>query len=156
MRSQKTKESIMTVLRWAPLQDIESLHRDMNRLVETFAPSRQQGFDRSAFVPTAELNETPEALVLKLEIPGIEAKDLDIQVTSKSVAISGERKTQSETETNGHTRSEFRYGKFHRTVSLPVRVVNDRTQADYKDGILTLTLPKAEGDQQKTYKVELT
>lgn len=146
----------MTVLRWAPLQEIESLHRDMNRFVETFAPYQQKGFNRSDFVPTAELNETPEALVLKLEIPGINAKDLDIQVTSKSVSVTGERKTQEETETNGHTRSEFRYGRFHRIVPLPVRVVNDRTQADYKDGILTLTLPKAEGDKQKTYKVELT
>jgi HSP20 family protein len=156
MRSQKPKESIMTVLRWAPFQEIESLHRDMNRFVETFASSQPKGYDRSAFVPTAELNETSEALVLKLEIPGIDAKDLDIQVTSKSVSITGERKTQEETETNGHTRSEFRYGRFHRTVPLPVRVVNDRTKADYKDGILTLTLPKAEDDKQKTYKVELT
>jgi HSP20 family protein len=146
----------MTLIRWAPLQDIESLHRDMNRFFDTLAPSQQKSFDNLAFIPTAELNETPETLVLKLELPGIEAKDLDIQITAKSVSITGERKTQEETETNGHTRSEFRYGRFHRIVPLPVRVVNDRTQADYKDGILTLTLPKAEGDKQKTYKVELT
>jgi HSP20 family protein len=146
----------MTLIRWAPLQDIESLHRDMNRFFDTLVPSQQKSFDNLAFMPTAELNETPENLVLKLELPGIEAKDLDIQVTAKSVTISGERKTQSESESNGITRSEFRYGQFQRIVPLPTRVVNDQTQAEYKDGILTLTFPKAGGEKQKTFKVELT
>ncbi len=146
----------MTLIRWAPLQDINSLNRDINRFFDTLAPSQQKSFDNLAFIPTAELNETPETLVLKLELPGIEAKDLDIQVSAKSVSISGERKTQSESESNGINRSEFRYGRFQRIVPLPTRVVNDQTQAEYKDGILTLTLPKAEGDKQKTFKVELT
>ncbi len=145
----------MTLVRWAPFQDIESLHRDMNRFFDTLAPTSKQGFEDLAFIPAAELTETPEAFHLKLELPGLEAKDLDIQVTAKSVSINGDRKTQTETTENGVTRSEFRYGRFHRIVPLNARVVNEQTQAEYKDGILTLTLPKAEGEKQKTFKVEV-
>ncbi|WP_404785161.1 Hsp20/alpha crystallin family protein [Altericista sp. CCNU0014] len=145
----------MSLVRWAPLSEIENLNREFNRLFDGLTPSRSRGFDDLAFMPAAELKETPEALQLHLELPGMNAKDLDIQVSAKSVSISGERKSQTESEENGVTRSEFRYGRFQRIVPLPARVVNDQTQAEYKDGILTLTLPKAEGDKQKTFKVEL-
>jgi HSP20 family protein len=145
----------MALVRWAPLSEIEGLHQEVNRLFDSLAPAQQRGFDNLAFMPAAELKEAPEAIHLKLELPGLDAKDLDIQVSAKSVSISGERKSQTESEENGVTRSEFRYGRFQRIVPLPARVVNDQTQAEYKDGILTLTLPKAEGDKQKTFKVEL-
>lgn len=145
----------MTLVRWAPLSEIEGLHREVNRLFDGLTPTQQKGFDNLAFMPAAEIKEAPEAIHLKLELPGLDSKDLDIQVSAKSVSISGERKSQTESEDNGVTRSEFRYGRFHRIVPLPARVVNDQTQAEYKDGILTLTLPKAEGEKQKTFKVEL-
>lgn len=145
----------MTLVRWAPLSEIEGLHREVNRLFDGLTPTQQKGFDNLAFMPAAEIKEAPEAIHLKLELPGLDAKDLDIQVSAKSVSINGERKSQTESEDNGVTRSEFRYGRFQRIVPLPVRVVNDQTQAEYKDGILTLTLPKAEGEKQKTFKVEL-
>jgi HSP20 family protein len=146
----------MALVRWAPLSDIESLHQEFNRLFDGLTPTHAKGFNDIAFMPAVELKETPEAIHLYLELPGLNAKDLDIQVSAKSVAITGERKSQIESEENGTTRSEFRYGRFQRVISLPARVVNDQTQADYKDGILTLTLPKAEGDKQKTFKVELS
>jgi HSP20 family protein len=145
----------MTLVRWAPLSDIESLHREFNRLFDDLTPAQAKGFNDLAFIPAVELKETPEAVHLHLELPGMNAKDLDIQVSAKSVSITGERKSQIESEEHGTTRSEFRYGRFQRIVPLPTRVVNDQTQAEYKDGILTLTLPKAEGEKQKTFKVEL-
>jgi HSP20 family protein len=146
----------MTLVRLAPFSAIEGLNQEMNRLFDALTPSAQREFDGLAFIPAAELRELPEFIELKLELPGLEAKDLDIQVTAKSVSISGDRRSQTETQENGIKRSEFRYGQFKRVVSLPARVVNDQTQAEYKDGILTLTLPKAEGDKQKTFKVELS
>jgi HSP20 family protein len=151
----KTGEKTMTLVRWAPLPEIEGLHREVNRLFDSLTPAHPKGLNGLAFIPAAELQETPEFVHLKLELPGLNAKDLDIQVSAKSVSISGDRKSQTESEDKGVTRSEFRYGRFQRIVPLPARVVNDQTQAEYKDGILTLTLPKAEGDKQKTFKVEL-
>lgn len=92
---------------------------------------------------------------LKLELPGLEAKDLDIQVTQDAVHISGERKSQTKTENNGTTRSEFYYGKFQRVIPLSAKVQNTNVTADYKDGILNLTLPKTEQEKNKVVKVNL-
>jgi HSP20 family protein len=106
-------------------------------------------------VPAAELSETPEAFYLKLEIPGMEAKDLDIQVSAESISVTGERRSETKTEEKGITRSEFRYGKFSRTMRLPGRIENGKVTAEYKDGILNLTLPKAEEEKNKVVKVNL-
>jgi HSP20 family protein len=107
------------------------------------------------YVPSAELTETVEAYHLKLEIPGMQVDDLDIQVTKKEVSISGERKEETQNKTNGIYRSEFRYGKFRRVIPLPAEVENSQTSATYKDGILMLTLPKAEDEKTKVVKVQV-
>jgi HSP20 family protein len=146
----------MTLIRLAPFSAIEGLHQEMNRVFDALTPSAQKGFEGLAFIPAAELHNLSDSIELKLDLPGVEAKDLDIQVTAKSVSISGDRRSQAETQENGVTRSELRYGQFRRVVPLPARVVNDQTKAEYKDGVLTLTLPKAEGDKQTTFKVELS
>ncbi|MGD1918074.1 MAG: Hsp20/alpha crystallin family protein, partial [Pleurocapsa sp.] len=99
--------------------------------------------------------ENTDAVHLKLEVPGLDAKDIDIQVAAESVAISGERRTEIKTESDGMTRSEFRYGSFRRVIPLPARVKNTEVNAEYKDGILNLTLPKAEEEKNKVVKVNL-
>jgi HSP20 family protein len=128
----------------------------MNRLFDSFSTDGSpMERTNSAFVPLAEIEETTDAVHLKLEVPGMEAKDIDIQVTAEAVAISGERKSEIKTEEKGMTRTEFRYGKFRRVIPLPVRIQNTNVSADYKDGILTLTLPKAEEEKNKVVKVSL-
>lgn len=92
---------------------------------------------------------------MKLELPGIEAKDLDVQVTENAVAISGDRKSENKTEENGRTVTEFHYGKFQRVIPLPTRIQNTNVTAEYKDGILNLTLPKAQEEKNKVVKVKL-
>jgi HSP20 family protein len=101
------------------------------------------------------MKETDDAIHLRLEVPGMEPNDLDVRVTAESVAISGERQSESKTEDGNWTRSEFRYGKFERVIPLPSRVENDQAQAEYKDGILNLTLPKAEDEKKKAVKVNV-
>jgi HSP20 family protein len=145
----------MALVRWAPFQEITALQREMNQLFDALAPETNNRFDRTAFAPAVELHETPEAIQLKVELPGMEAKDLDVQVMADAVAISGERKTETRTEEKGTVRSEFRYGSFRRVVPLPTRVQNDKVQAGYKDGILSLNLPKVEAEQNKVVKVNL-
>lgn len=106
-------------------------------------------------VPAAELKETEDAIHLKLELPGIEAKDLDLQVTENAVYLSGERKSETKSEDKGVSKSEFHYGKFQRVIPLLARIQNTNVTADYKDGILNLTLPKAEEEKNKVVKVNL-
>lgn len=145
----------MALIRWEPFREIDSLQREMNRLFDTLTPAADGRTNGVAFIPAAEMQETPEAIHLKLEVPGLEAKDLDVQVTAEAVAISGERRTENKTEENGMVRSEFRYGKFQRVIPLPGRVQNNQVKAEYKDGILKLTLPKAEEEKNHVVKVNL-
>lgn len=96
-----------------------------------------------------------DAIRLKLELPGLELKDINVEATPESISISGERKTETRNEENSVTRSEFRYGKFQRIIPLPSQIQNSKVQAEYKNGILHLTLPKAESEKHKAVKVNL-
>lgn len=137
-----------------PWQEFNTLQRQINRLFEdNISPT---AFENSvARVPAAEIKETENEIHLKLELPGMEAKDLDIQVTENAVAISGERKSENKTEENGVFKSEFHYGKFQRVIPLPTRIQNTNVAAEYKNGILNLTLPKTEQEKNKVVKVNL-
>jgi HSP20 family protein len=145
----------MTLVRWNPWREIDTLQRQFNSLFEdTKLPATL--FDREYInVPRAELQETEDAVHLKLELPGMSAEDLDIQVTENAVSISGERKSEAKTAEKGITKSEFYYGKFQRVIPLAVKVQNHKVTAEYKDGILQLTLPKAETEKHKVVKVNL-
>ncbi|QMS88462.1 Hsp20/alpha crystallin family protein [Nostoc edaphicum CCNP1411] len=113
-------------------------------------------FDRDlSNVPAAEIQETEDAIHVKLELPGVETKDLDVQVTENAVHISGERKSETKTDEKGVTRSEFNYGKFQRVIPLSVRIQNTKVKADYKNGILNLILPKTEQEKNKVVKINL-
>ncbi|MGD1909970.1 MAG: Hsp20/alpha crystallin family protein [Rivularia sp. (in: cyanobacteria)] len=130
-----------TLVTWNPWQELNALQRQFDRDLPK--------------VPFSELQVDEEAVYLRLELPGIDAKDLDIQVTEKAVSISGERKSESKNQESGTFRSEFHYGKFHRVIPLPARVQNTNVTADYKDGILSLALPKTEAEKHKVVKVSL-
>ncbi|MBD2435234.1 Hsp20/alpha crystallin family protein [Nostoc sp. FACHB-110] len=145
----------MALVRWNPWQEINTVQRQLNRLFEEdMLPSTL--LERTLTkVPAAELQETEEAVQLRLELPGIEAKELDIQVTEKAVYISGERKSETKTEDKGVIKTEFHYGKFQRLIPLPTRIQNNHVTAEYKDGILHLTLPKAEDEKKKVVKLNL-
>ncbi|KYC37931.1 heat-shock protein [Scytonema hofmannii PCC 7110] len=145
----------MALIRYNPWQELNDLQRQMNRLFEeTRVPST--AFERDFVkVPAAEITQTDDAIHLKLEVPGVEAKDLDIQVTENTVSISGDRKSENKTEEKGMTRTEFHYGKFQRVIPLPAKIENTNVVAEYKDGILNLTLPKTLQEKNKVVKVNL-
>lgn len=145
----------MALVRWEPFREVESLQRQLNRLFDEIAPTGRRGEEGIAFIPSAEIEETRDAVHLKVEVPGVDAEDLDVQVSPEAVSISGERKSEIKTEERGITRTEFRYGRFQRVIPLPTRVQHDQVQAEYKDGILKLRLPKAEEDRNKVVKVNL-
>ena len=144
----------MSLVRYSPFNSIDALNRQISRLFDDDRLLSWKEAD-NLFVPSAEISETKEAILLKLEIPGMDAKDLDVQVSKDEVTISGERKEEAKTEEKGYTRSEFRYGSFHRVISLPRTVQSNAVEAEYKDGILRLVLPKAEEEKNKVVKVNL-
>ncbi|MGF1489861.1 MAG: Hsp20/alpha crystallin family protein [Prochloraceae cyanobacterium] len=146
----------MALVRYNPRYSMTALERELNRIFDDLIiPENWENFSSSAKVPAAELTETEDNLHLKIEIPGMDAKDLDLQVMVDRVAISGERKQEKSSAEQGKTRSEFRYGKFERVIALPVKIQNTKVTAEYKDGILNLTLPKSDREKNKVVKVDL-
>lgn len=150
----------MTLLRYNPWREMSSVQSQLNLLFEdALTPERWDGFDNLSRIPAAELTQTDDAVHLKLEVPGMEASDLDVQVMVDRVAIAGERKSEVTEKTRLSEgvsfRTEFRYGKFSRVIPLPVKIQNTNVTADYKDGILNLTLPFAEEEKNKVVKVNL-
>lgn len=139
----------MVLVRYNPWQELNALQRQID--------ARFEDLQAPTFVktPAAELHETEEAVHLKLELPGVDAKDVDISVTENAVKVVAERKSETKTDENGRTRSEFYYGKFQRVIPLRSRIQNTNVKAEYKDGILNLTLPKTEQEKNKVVKVNL-
>lgn len=147
----------MAIMRYSPRSEMNSLQKQLNRVLdEILTPASVSEFNNFSQVPVAELVETDEALILKLEVPGMQADEIDIEATAKSISVSGERKPQIKAEHKAKTHSEFRYGSFQRVIPLPVRIKNTEVKAEYKNGILYLTLPKAESEKNKVVKVNLS
>ena len=157
----------MAIVRFDPLREIErfdpfremsSLQREMNRLFDRMMTTGGEGGQEIAgyaFIPAAEIHETPEEIQLKVEVPGMEPKDLDVKVTAEAVAITGERKSEIKQDDKGMRRSEFRYGRFQRIIPLPARIQNDKVQAEFQNGVLSLRLPKAEEEKNRVVTVSL-
>jgi HSP20 family protein len=142
----------MTLVRLQPFRNITTLQREMDRLFESLT-DRDENVYATAFAPAAEMQTDRDNIYLQLEVPGLTPEEIEVQVTTNSVAIDGERKEERMVEEQGIKRSEFRYGKFHRTLNLPEKIQTDRVMAKYENGILKLTLPKAEDEKNKTVKV---
>lgn len=140
----------MLVRYWQPWREMDLVRHQLNQLF-----NEMQIEPQADWRPAVELQDAGEQLIVRAQIPGLDAKDLDVQVTRDAVSIKGERRQESQSEVNGVVKSEFRYGTFHRVVALPVAVQNNQVQAEYKDGILTLTLPKLAEVRNKVVKVNL-
>jgi HSP20 family protein len=143
----------MALIRWQPFREIETLRRQFDELFEELAGSSRES--EMTWTPLVELQDRDENLVLRAKLPGLEAKDIDVQVTRDAVSISGEHRSENKVEEKGYFRSEFRYGKFQRLIPLPVHIQNERVQADFQNGVLTLTLPKVEEAQRRVVRLNL-
>jgi HSP20 family protein len=154
----------MALVRWQPIYELNTLNREMNRLLEQLVVPHWDDPQlasvmanlKGEWAPAIELHETDYAITVRAELPGMTATDLDVQVTRNALLIAGERRQETKTDNKGVFRSELRYGKFQRIIPLRVKVNHEQVKADFKDGILTLTLPKAEDELRKVVKVNLT
>lgn len=151
----------MSLIRWQPLRELDHLRQQMNHLFDQLIHHQpnQSLFPKMTnltWMPTIELQETDTDIILKAQVPGVDAKELDIQVSSDAVLIAGEHKEETRTEDKGVYRSEFQYGQFQRVVPLPSNVKYQEVKAEFKDGVVTLTLPLAEASRRNVVKVDLT
>jgi HSP20 family protein len=143
----------MLMRSWQPFTEIETIRQQLDKAFDQLATTRDNS--EAAWMPAVEFVDAGDNFVLKAQLPGIDPKDIDVQVTREAISISGERRYENTDKKSGYVRSEFRYGKFHRVLTLPAPIQNDSVQAEYKDGILMLTLPKVAEARNKVVKINL-
>ncbi len=151
----------MSISRWDPWGDIVSLREAMNNLLEeSFVRPRGGGSSGASGAGTAaglavDLRETPDAFVVTASVPGVGPEDVNITVLGDILRISGERREDREQQGEGERWivRERRFGAFERTIALPTSVKADDATADFKDGVLTITLPKADAAKPRSIPV---
>ena len=111
---------------------------------------------REAVLPSVDVFERENEVVIKAELPGISKGDLDITVSGNRVTISGEKKAEDKVEKKDYYRLERSYGRFSRSVRLPCEIVAEQAKADFNDGVLEISIPKTEAAKEKVRRVEIT
>ncbi len=152
----------MTLSKWQPFRELSTMRKQMDRLFEDMLSTGDNNWMGlhnmgGMWTPAVEIKEQEKELILKAEIPGIDVKDLEVEVAEDWVTISGEHESEEKTEDKdkNYFHSEFHYGKFQRVIPLPVAIKTDEIKSDFKKGVLTLTLPKLEDAPKKSVKVKL-
>jgi HSP20 family protein len=147
----------MTVLtRWEPFREFSTLQDRMNRLFrETQGNGQDESLTSSSFAPAVDVYEDEHNVTLKIEVPGIDEKDIDVRIENNTLTVHGERKIEKEEKEENYRRVERQYGSFTRTFNLPPTVDAERVQADYDKGVLKITLPKKAEAKPKQIKVNV-
>ena len=140
------------VSNWTPFNRLATLRDEFDRLFDFSWPSRDTGL-LGGWSPALDVYDDKDNLVVTLEVPGMKKEEIDISRHDGMLTISGERKEEREQTEGQPFRSERYFGKFQRSLSLPAAVEANKVKASYKDGILTITLPKAEGAKPKQISV---
>lgn len=140
----------MSLIPWNPFREMDNFFNDMNSFVERFP----FGFGKFS-VPRVDVYQTEKDVVVKAEIPGVSKEDLDVYIEDNVIRLSGETRRDDEFKDDNIYRSERYYGRFSRTIPLPVEVQSEKARAEYKDGILKITVPKAETSKIKGRRIDI-
>ncbi|MDQ3813541.1 MAG: Hsp20/alpha crystallin family protein [Armatimonadota bacterium] len=147
----------MSLVKWSPFREVETLHREMDRLFSRFGGFGgfnygEAGGSQSWLLPMDVL-ETQDALKLRASLPGIDAQDINVEVNDNVLTVSGERRFEDKVAEGDYHWIEQQYGTFSRSVTLPKYADADKIEARYYNGVLELTIPKRES--AKPRKIEL-
>lgn len=132
--------------------DLTGMQQEMNRLFdELFGESRG---DEGSWLPAVDVSETDNEMIVRAELPGMAQEDIEVNLQENVLTLKGEKKKEEKEEQENFHRVERSYGSFSRTLTLPANVKAEQIQASFKDGVLLITLPKAE--EAKTKKIAIT
>ena len=144
----------MAITRWDPFREVVSMQNRLNSLFRDLNEG-DSPLTTASFVPAVDIYEDAQKVVLKLEVPGIDEKDLDIRVENNTLTVKGERKFEKEEKEENFHRIERRYGSFFRAFTLPSTVNTESVQASYNAGVLKLELAKKPEAQPKQIKINV-
>ncbi|UCG38519.1 MAG: Hsp20/alpha crystallin family protein [bacterium] len=139
---------------WGPFFGLRGLQEEMNRLFsDFFGEVPEKGL--AAVTPAVDLIDKKDRILVKVELPGISREDVEISLKDDLLTISGEKKEEKEEKGENRYYMERSYGRFSRTLTLPVRVKGEKVKATFKDGVLEVTLPKAEEEKAREVQVKV-
>jgi HSP20 family protein len=142
-----------TITRWHPYGGLTTFQEQMNRLLEDSFRGRTDESNMTTWAPAVDIYETENELVLKADLPDIDEKNLDIRVENNMLTIRGERQFEKKVSEDNYLRVERAYGSFSRSFALPNTVNAEAIQADYRNGVLTVTMPKRAEAKPKQIKI---
>ena len=145
----------MALMEWKPMSDLLDIRDEMNRIFDDFTrrPFRI-GLRESGWNPSVDIAETNEEIVVKAELPGMTKEDVNISITDNILTLKGEKKQEKEVKEENYHRIERSYGSFQRSFTLPVKIQHEKVKATFKDGVLNISIPKAE--EVKPKQIEIT
>lgn len=147
----------MAIVPWKPIDELTTLRREMDTLWDRFFPEKlfEERYLTHEWLPSIDLKETKDTIVVKAELPGLDAKDVDLTLTDDILTIRGEKKEEKE-EKDEHRFFVERYcGSFERRIKLPTLVKTDKIDATFDKGVLTVKLPKSEEAKTKEIKIKV-
>jgi HSP20 family protein len=150
----------MAIVRWEPFRDLMGLQERMNRLFdESYRANRGADADEWAlggsWAPAVDIYEQEGNIVMKAELPGVDPKDVDVRLENNTLTLRGERKLDKEVKQDDYHRVERSYGSFSRAFTLPTVVDQGNIKAEYRDGVLKLTLPKREEAKPRQIQINV-
>jgi HSP20 family protein len=145
----------MAVTRWDPFRDLSILQDRMNRLFDDAGRGwrADEPAATTSWSPAVDIFETETEIVVKAELPGIDRKDITLSLENNILTLKGERRFEKEAKEENYHRIERAYGSFSRAFSIPAIVVEENIRADYRDGILSIVLPKKDQAKPKQIKI---
>ena len=146
----------MTIVRYDPFRDLRTLQEEVNRLFSSnLTPSfGEEGIGRGAWNPNVDIYENKDQIVLEAELPGMNREDFELTVENNVITLRGERRFEKKDDADNYHRVERSYGSFSRSFTLPQVVSGDGATAEYRNGVLRVTLPKRE--EAKARRIEIT
>ena len=147
----------MAMVRWEPVRDLLTLQEKMNRMFEgSYRGTNEEDWALGgSWAPAVDIYEKDGNIVLKAELPGVDPKDVDVRVENNLLTLRGERKFDTEVKRDNYHRVERSYGAFSRSFTLPNVVDTGNIKAEYRDGVLHMTLPKREEAKPRQIQINV-
>jgi HSP20 family protein len=147
----------MAITRWRPVRDLMSLQDEMNQMFDEFfgRPMMTPEWTDKAWNPSVDVSETKDKVVITADMPGMTKDDVKITIQDHTLTLEGEKRREKDEKDKNYHRVERSYGFFHRSFTLPAAVKADKIKAIYKDGVLSVTLPKVEEAKPKEIPVSV-
>ena len=144
------------ITRWGRVPNFGALQEQMNKLFEGTFNGSGENSAITSWAPAVDIYETENELVLKADLPGVSEKDIDVRVENNMLTVRGERQFETKVKEDNYLRIERTYGSFSRSFGLPNTVNTEAISAEYKNGVLTVQLPKRAESKPKQVKVNVT